>query len=187
MAEQSLLLNATYEPLKVVPWQKAVHLFFQDKVEVVETYDRQICSVHLSMRVPAVIRLYRLVTFHHVRQMVKFSRDTLFTRDCFSCQYCGKRFEKHELTFDHVFPAARGGPKTWENIVTACRKCNHKKSGKTPEEAGMRLLKKAQRPFWSPAILVMMSLSARGPKVWDNYLYDSARTVMVPEIAERHR
>ena len=118
-----------------------------------------------------------LVSFHHVRQMVKFSRETLFTRDSFCCQYCGKRFDKHDLTFDHVLPAARGGPKTWENIVTACRKCNHRKSGKTPEEAGMKLLKKAERPHWSPAILVMMNLNCRGPKVWENYLYDASRTV----------
>lgn len=179
MSEQVLLLNATYEPLKVVPWQKAVQLFFQGKVEVVETYDRKICSVHLSMKVPAVIRLYRLVTFRHVRQMVKFSRETLFARDCYSCQYCGKRFERHELTFDHVVPAARGGPKTWENIVTACRRCNHKKSGKTPEEAGMRLLRKAHRPFWSPAILVMMNLNSRAPKIWADYLFDPSRAVLV--------
>ncbi len=186
MAEQVLLLNATYEPMKVVPWQKAVHLFFQGKVEIVETYDRQISSAHLSMRLPAVIRLYRLVSFHHVRQMVKFSRETLFTRDSFSCQYCGKRFDKHDLTFDHVIPAARGGPKNWENIVTACRRCNHKKSGKTPEEAGMRLLKKAERPHWSPAILVMMNLNCRGPKVWENYLYDASRTVLFSQTLEPH-
>lgn len=151
--------------------------FFQGKIEIVETYDRQIASAHLTMRMPAVVRLFRLVSFHHVRQMVKFSRETLFTRDSFCCQYCGKRFDKHDLTFDHVLPAARGGPKTWENIVTACRKCNHRKSGKTPEEAGMKLLKKAERPHWSPAILVMMNLNCRGPKVWENYLYDASRTV----------
>lgn len=169
--ERTLLLNATYEPLKIVPWQKAVHLFFQDKVEIVETYGRDIRSARLSMKVPAVVRLYRMVLFHHTRRLVKFSRETIFARDRYCCQYCGNVFSHESLTFDHIIPVTQGGMKTWENIVTACRACNHKKSGMTPEQAGMTLLSRVQRPHWSPAIMVMMSVSGDPPKLWENYLF----------------
>ena len=173
MSGQALLLNATYEPLKIVSWEKAVTLIFQGKVEVVETFDREIHSVSMAMKMPSVIRLQRMVSFHQIRQMVRFSRETIFARDGYACQYCGKRFDKSDLTFDHVFPAARGGTKTWENIVTACKKCNHLKSGQTPDEAGMRLLKKAARPHWFPAILLHMSLRSEMPSSWSNYLFQS--------------
>ena len=169
--ERTLLLNASYEPLKVVPWQRAVHLFFQGKVEVVESYGRDIRSARLSMKVPAVVRLYRMVLFHHTRRLVKFSRETIFARDRYSCQYCGQTFAPEFLTFDHVIPVAQGGTKTWENIVTACRPCNHRKSGMTPEQAGMILRGRVSRPHWSPAIMVMMTVSGEPPKLLEDYLF----------------
>ena len=156
--EQTLLLNATYEPLKVVSWKKALVLFFQGKVEVLEEYNREIHSISLTVKLPSVVRLlYRIHTAHGHRQ-VKFSRVNIFTRDKYACQYCGKKCRTEELTFDHLVPIAKGGRKTWENIVTACVRCNHVKSGRTPEEAGMKLIKKPHRPKWSPSITVTIGI-----------------------------
>ncbi|MHB8483952.1 MAG: HNH endonuclease [Nitrospiria bacterium] len=168
--EQTLLLNATYEPLRVVSWKKALILFFQGKVEVLEEYNKEIRSFSLTIKLPSVVRLlYRIHPGHHQR-VVKFSRVNIFTRDKYSCQYCGKKCRSDELTFDHVVPIAKGGRKTWENIVTACIRCNHIKSGRTPEEAGMRLIKKPQRPKWSPSLTITIGIK-QTPESWRDYLY----------------
>ena len=138
----TLLLNATYEPLRVVQWQKAVTLLCQGKVEVLECHDREIRGITISFKLPSVMRLLKVVKLKSAHRSVKFSRINIFTRDKYTCQYCCKRFRTEELTFDHVVPIANNGKKTWKNIVTACWRCNNKKSGRTPEEARMRLMKK---------------------------------------------
>ncbi len=131
--EQTLLLNATYEPLKVVHWQKAVTLMCQGKVEVISEYDhREIRSVKFSFRLPSVIRLLRYIRIKRTIDYVPFSRANIYARDDHSCQYCGEVFATSELTFDHVVPVAQGGRKDWENIVTCCITCNRKKGGVPP-------------------------------------------------------
>src|SRR5437764_502798 len=137
--EQTLLLNATYEPLKVVHWQKAVTLWCQGKVEVVKVYDREIHAVSFSFKLPSVIRLLRYIKIKRRFDYVPFSRANIYARDEYECQYCGDAFSTNELTFDHVQPVAQGGRKDWENIVTCCVTCNRKKGGRTPAEAGMSL------------------------------------------------
>jgi 5-methylcytosine-specific restriction endonuclease McrA len=133
--EQTLLLNATYEPLKVVHWQKAITLWCQGKVEVISVYDREIRSVSFSFKLPSVIRLLRYIKIKRTIDYVPFSRANIYARDDHSCQYCGKVFPTAELTFDHVVPVAQGGRKDWENIVTCCVACNRRKGGRTPAEA----------------------------------------------------
>ena len=168
--ELTLLLNATYEPLRVVHWQKAVSLLWQGKVEVLEVYDREIRGVSFSIRLPAVMRLLKMVRLKESHRAVKFSRINIFTRDSYTCQYCNHRHRTEELTFDHVVPIALGGRKTWENIVTACWRCNNKKSGRTPELAGMRLIKKPVKPRWSPVITITIGIR-NWPESWRDYLY----------------
>src|SRR5690349_14520435 len=126
--EMTLLLNSTYEPLRVVHWQKAIALLWQGKVEVLEVYDREIHGVSISFKLPAVMRLLKLVRLKDSHRAVKFSRINIFTRDGYVCQYCRTKYRTEELTFDHVVPIAKGGRKTWENIVTACWRCNNKRS-----------------------------------------------------------
>jgi len=150
--EMTLLLNSTYEPLRVVHWQKAIALLWQGKVEVLEVYDREVHGVSISFKLPSVMRLLKLVRLKDSHRAVKFSRINIFTRDGYTCQYCRSKFRTEELTFDHVVPIAKGGRKTWENIVTACWRCNNKKSGRTPKEAGMRLMKRPVKPRWSPIV-----------------------------------
>ena len=139
--EQALLLNASYEPLKVVNWQKAITLWCQGKVEVIADHDREIRAVSVSFKLPSVIRLLRFVKIRRRFDYVPFSRANIYARDNHTCQYCREAFSTPELTFDHVVPVAHGGRKDWENIVTCCVSCNRKKGGRTPAEAGMRLLR----------------------------------------------
>ena len=96
------------------------------------------------------MRLLKLVKLKDSHRAVKFSRINIFTRDGYCCQYRKHKFRTEELTFDHVVPIAKGGRKTWENIVTACWRCNNRKSGRTPEEANMRLIKKPVKPAGAP-------------------------------------
>jgi 5-methylcytosine-specific restriction endonuclease McrA len=168
--EQTLLLNATYEPLKVVHWQKAVTLLCQGKVEVVEVYDREIRAVRFSFKLPSVIRLLRYIKIKRRFDYVPFSRANIYARDGHCCQYCGSQLPTSELTFDHVVPVAHGGRKDWENIVTCCINCNRKKGGRTPEEARMHLVRWPRRPESAPAIRITIGLR-NAPESWRDYLY----------------
>jgi 5-methylcytosine-specific restriction endonuclease McrA len=168
--EQTLLLNATYEPLKVVHWQKAITLLCQGKVEVISEYPREIRSVSFSFKLPSVIRLLRYIRIKRTIDYVPFSRANIYARDDHSCQYCGEVFPTAELTFDHVVPVAQGGRKDWENIVTCCISCNRRKGGRTPSEAGMRLIRIPKRPERAPAIRITIRLHT-APDSWRDYFY----------------
>jgi 5-methylcytosine-specific restriction endonuclease McrA len=168
--EQTLLLNATYEPLRVVHWQKAITLWAQGKVEILAEYDREIRSVTFSLRLPSVIRLLRRIRMRRRVEYVPFSRANIYARDQHSCQYCGEAFSMAELTFDHVVPVAQGGRKDWENIVTCCISCNRQKGGRTPDQAGMRLIRAPRRPDKAPALRITLGLR-HAPDSWRDYLY----------------
>ena len=164
----TLLLNATFEPLMVISWKKAVVMVFLDKVEVVEEYERILRGVTFALRLPAVIRLTRYV--RRKTPLVKLSRQNLYVRDSGRCQYCGVSFEQKELTYDHVIPKSRGGKTRWENIVTCCVECNRKKGGRTPGEASMKLVRAPGRPTWVPAIRITIGFH-KVPETWRDYLY----------------
>jgi 5-methylcytosine-specific restriction endonuclease McrA len=168
--EQTLLLNATYEPLRVVHWQKAITLWFQGKVEIVAHHDREVRSVSFSMKLPSVIRLLRRIRVRRSVEYVPFSRANIYARDNHSCQYCGEVLASSELTFDHVVPVAQGGRKDWENIVTCCIGCNRKKGGRTPEQAGMKLVRHPKRPDRAPALRIKFELRT-APESWRDYFY----------------
>ena len=168
--EQTLLLNASYEPLKVVHWQKAITLWCQGKVEIIASHDREIRAVSFSVKLPSVIRLLRYVRIKKRFDYVPFSRANIYARDGYTCQYCAGKFPTQELTFDHVVPVSQGGRKDWENIVTCCVSCNRRKGGRTPEEARMRLVKPARRPASAPAIRITIGLR-NAPDSWRDYLY----------------
>ncbi len=134
--EQTLLLNASYEPLKIVHWQKAVTLWCQGKVEVISVYDREIRAVSFSLKLPSVIRLLRYIKIKRRFDYVPFSRANIYARDDHQCQYCGDEFPTSELTFDHVMPVAQGGRKDWENIVSCCVTCNRRKGRPHADRSG---------------------------------------------------
>jgi len=166
--EQVLLLNITYEPLKVINWKKAITLFLLDKVEVLEEYSREIHSVSFTIKLPSVVRLLRLV--RKPKTPVKFSRQNIYARDKSRCQYCGRSFSSEELTYDHIIPKYRGGKTKWDNIVTCCIECNRKKGGRTPAEAHMKLIRKPSRPTWLPAVRITVGFK-EVPQSWRDYLY----------------
>lgn len=167
--EHTLLLNATYEPLDVISWQRAMTLWVQDKVEIVETHDKEVRAVTFKFKLPSVVRLLTYARTRK-RQQVQFTRANIYARDEYTCQYCAEEFKTEELTFDHVHPVSQGGPRTWENIATACITCNRKKADRTPEQAGMKLLKTPRRPILTPNFRVSVGLR-KTPESWRNYLY----------------
>src|SRR4051812_33770053 len=120
----ALVLNASFEPLHIVTWQRAIQLLFQGKVEVIEDSDKEIRTVRITMKIPAVLRLLTYVPLSRRKQIIRFSRANIFLRDQNVCQYCGQQFSKTHLTLDHVVPVVQAGKKSWENIVTACKPCN---------------------------------------------------------------
>ena len=166
--EQTLLLNITYEPLRVISWKKAITLMCLDKVEMVEQYERYIHGVSLSVPLPAVVRLLSRVK--RLRQEVTFSKKNVYLRDQGQCQYCGRPLQPKEITYDHVIPRSQGGSTSWENVVTSCVHCNGKKGGRTPKQAQMRLLTAPRRPEWHHFMRVTI-VGKPIPESWSNYLY----------------
>jgi 5-methylcytosine-specific restriction endonuclease McrA len=167
-AQRTLVLNQSYEPIKVVSWQRAVTLLTLGKVEVLEEYDWSVRTVTIVVKVPAVVRLLR--AFRRRKQPVKFSRVNIYARDRYTCQYCGDRKPIAELTYDHVLPRALGGKTEWGNIVTACQDCNLRKGARTPQQASMALRTQPARPQWIPAVTIKVSLRSM-PDAWRDYLY----------------
>ena len=168
--DHTLLLNATYEPLKVVDWRKAITLWCQGKVEVISVYDCEVHSVSLTVKLPSVIRLRRYITIKRHCNLVPFSRANIYARDDHTCQYCGRTFPVDTLTFDHVVPVRRGGRKDWENIVTSCVRCNRRKGGRTPAEAGMTIVRSPRRPARPATVRIAVGLR-EAPESWRVYLY----------------
>lgn len=169
--DRTLLLNATYEPLQIVSWQRAVRMLFQEKVEVVENYQRDIRSVTVCFPAPAVVRLRHFVKVKQHHRRAKFSRSNLFARDKHSCQYCGQQLPVSELTYDHVLPVSKGGQTDWTNVVTACGVCNRSKGNRTPEEAGLILLKKPSAPVGFPARVRLSVSRMKAPDSWKSYIF----------------
>ena len=145
-----LALNASFEPLTIIPVRRALRLVIDRKAEALEVDpNRPFRSETLAFPSPVVIRLTRFI--HVPRRFRKQVTNTfLFARDRYACQYCGRGKDqlgyRESLTRDHILPISRGGTNEWSNVVTACSKCNHRKGNRTPEESGMRLRSKPGEP-----------------------------------------
>ncbi len=159
----TLLLNASYEPMKVISWQRAVTLVYLGKVEVVEEYECDIRGVNATLAMPSVVRLRR---YARQERRVKFSRANVYRRDGFACQYCGARPGAKDLTLDHVLPRAQGGRTEWTNIVACCITCNAHKANRTPEQARMAL---PRRPF-RPESMPLVTPEEAAHESWHGYL-----------------
>jgi 5-methylcytosine-specific restriction endonuclease McrA len=151
-----LVLNQNYEPLNVCNTRRAIVLIARGKAEVLEHLPRLVRSPSFELWQPSVIRLVYLV--RRPRPTVKLTRREVFIRDNYTCQYCGAK--TRELTIDHVLPRHYGGRHVWENVVSACKECNHRKGGKTLEEARMRLLRPPYRPRTSSYYVVVPYLGS---------------------------
>ena len=170
MAVHTLVLNASFEPINIVSWQRAIQLLFQGKVEVIEESEREVRSVRLTIRIPAVLRLIQYVPLMRKKQIIRFSRANIFLRDHHQCQYCGRKAGKSNLTLDHVIPVVQGGRKCWENIVTSCKTCNQKKGGRTPNQARLALIRRPEEPIWLPKTTIQFGVTII-PEHWKIYFH----------------
>lgn len=159
-----LVLNLDYQPLNVCNVRRAVVLLSKEKAEMIERNGHIILSQRLKIPSPSVIRLA-----YHVkrpRPVVKLNRKEILQRDDYTCQYCGRR--THDLTVDHVLPRHRGGQHVWENVVAACKVCNHRKGGKTLQETHMHLVRRPFRPPSTPRYLFSSYLKTE--HTWHKFL-----------------
>ena len=163
-----LQLNASYEPLRIVSAKKALTLVCKG-VALVEVPTS--IQVHPGIFLPSVIRLR---TYRHVPiRLQVVSRRNIILRDGSRCQYCGQRFESCELTLDHIVPRSRGGRNSWDNLVAACKRDNHRKADRTPEEAGMVLLRRPLSQTIHTPRFLLRSLGAEVNE-WGPYLYQDS-------------
>lgn len=183
MSSSVLVLNRLYIAIRVVSVRRAMALLYRELAEVVSVQDGQYLSydfgswlevsearrrfepekhdwirtVRFQIAVPRIVRLLFYDRLPKVQ--VKFNRRNLYARDQNRCQYCGKRYPTSELSLDHVIPRSQGGRTTWDNVVCACLKCNVRKGGRTPHEAGIKLIAAPKRPHRSPVLTVKLSNS----------------------------
>lgn len=157
------MLNASYEPLSVVPVRRAVVLVLRNRADVVAENGAVWRSEHLDMASPSVIRLRQFVKVPYARR-VPLNRRAVFLRDAHQCQYCNRNAEN----IDHVVPKTQGGTHTWENVVASCRRCNTKKGGRTPEQAGLMLRHQPRAPRRHSWVLV--AIGAEPDPAWEQFL-----------------
>jgi 5-methylcytosine-specific restriction endonuclease McrA len=160
-----LVLNASYEAINVCSAKRALRLVLLGHAKPEEQSGVEIHTSQLTIPIPSVIRLLGYVKMP--RQNRSVSRKGILLRDGSCCQYCGTKLPNKDLTLDHVLPRCQGGESTWTNLVASCFKCNNKKAHRTPQQAGMVLLKQ-------PRQLTIHSkhrLLATDEKTWQNYLF----------------
>lgn len=145
-----LLLTNENEPLNITSWRRALVLLIKGKAEYIEKLYELEKSIKIGETyIPRTIKLTYNVAIPELE--LPFSRENIFARDNYTCQYCGREFKSRELTLDHVLPKSRGGKDDWENIVACCKHCNQTKANRTPEEANMPLLSEPKKPedYWT--------------------------------------
>ena len=164
MHKPVLVLNANFAPINVCTTRRAIGLILTGKASMVMDGRGTIKTISKAFEKPSIIRLGRMVKRPHPR--VKLSKREIFRRDSYTCQYCGSR--GGNLTVDHVLPRRLGGVHSWENLITACAYCNHRKGGRTAKQAGMRLMKKPVEPSSSALYIFARYTKINGE--WEPYL-----------------
>lgn len=168
LQEPVLVLNATFEPINVTAVRRAVMLVLKGVAQTEEHNPAEVHSASDAMKVPSVIRL---LSYRHIPQQTRaLSRKNILLRDRNICQFCGHHFPSSELTLDHVMPRSRGGHSSWENLVACCYDCNNHKGNRTPEEAGLHLVRRP-RPFTLHTSRQLMRLIGRQDEKWRKYLF----------------
>lgn len=158
-----LVLNASYEPLNVTNWKRAVVLLIKGKAEQLENDSK---LIYRQFPLPSVIRLRNYVKIPY--KDIPLTRRNILERDNNTCQYCN--YEGEGLTLDHVNPRSRGGKDTWENLVAACVKCNIAKGNRTPKEANMLLNKKPKKPYSSLYFEIVKHTKGNRNQEWRKYV-----------------
>jgi 5-methylcytosine-specific restriction endonuclease McrA len=138
---RALVLNATFEPLSIVPSRRALMLWLDEKAELIHSTERYFRAARVAFPEPSVVRLARYVRVPY-QSRVALNRRAVFARDGHRCQYCGATAEN----IDHVVPRSRGGTHTWDNVVAACRRCNTRKEDRLVHEVGLTLRRSPSQP-----------------------------------------
>lgn len=162
-----LLLNNTYEVLSFISEKKALKLMFKDKVDIISVWPDVDIMFHSGNKIkfPSVLKLKYFIKKNF--SQLSFSRKSVFKRDRFYCQYCGKNLKSGQVTVDHVVPKSLGGLSSFGNCVTACYGCNNKKGSRTPEQANMKLINMPTQPV---GYLHYVSENDQWHNDWDNFL-----------------
>ncbi|MCZ7645221.1 MAG: HNH endonuclease [Planctomycetota bacterium] len=191
-----MVLNRSWAAVNVASVRRALTLVYADLARIVNpqdysTYDfeswieaseaaksgKRIKSANFELCVPEIIVLTGYNGLYS--QEVRFSRRNIFERDGNTCQFCHRKFDRSELTIDHLIPRSRGGKTTWENVALACVRCNTRKGSRTPEEAGMRLLKKPVKPQW--ATRIGLKIGRRCKRSWEQFIEEAYWEVELKE------
>jgi hypothetical protein len=138
---QVILLDSEYFFINSIEWKRAVTLMVKGKVEVVKESKNKIGDFVL----PLVLRLFKSLSYLLGKKM-RWSRENIYERDNFTCQYCSTKLAKHSVTIDHIVPQCRGGKNTWDNTVCACKRCNHEKGDAAQEDFHRSLIRKPKAP-----------------------------------------
>ncbi|MBP6385258.1 MAG: HNH endonuclease [Pseudarcicella sp.] len=169
MSRKVLVLNQDYTALTICSVPKAFLLVYLHKADLIaESTTEKLHSISLSFPSPSVIRLHRYVYLPF--RGIMLTRQNVFKRDFSQCQYCSSGID---LTLDHVLPRSRGGKTSWENLTTACKKCNSKKGDQTPEEAKMAL---KSIPFKPSFIMFLRNFSGTLEDSWMPFLSNKKKT-----------
>ena len=166
---QSLVLNASYEPLCVVSSRRALMLIIDEKAELLHATERLFRAAHIAFAEPSVVRLWHYVKVPY-QARISLNRRAVFARDDHRCQYCGASAEN----IDHVIPKSRGGAHSWENVVASCRPCTSRKRDRSQEESGMRLHRAPSAPRQRTWILVA---SGAIRSDWEQYLISASASL----------
>jgi 5-methylcytosine-specific restriction endonuclease McrA len=145
---RTLVLNAGYEPMVLINWQRAICLVLSEKAEIVAEYNQVIRTVSTTYALPSVVRLTNYVRVLNRFGIVRCSRKNIILRDRHQCQYCGVLCNMETISIDHVIPRCKGGRTTWENVVAACHDCNRKKGDQSLIQVGMALVRHPKQPSW---------------------------------------
>lgn len=165
---RTLVVDNQCQPLQVLSWQRAICLTLSDRALALAHYDESVSTISRKFPVPSVVQMVNQLP--RGKHRARFTRPNVLTRDQNTCQYCATKTPASALTMDHVIPRVNGGKTTWTNIVAACGTCNRRKGGRTPEEAGMQLLRKPIHPMWS-AIVAMRGFLCQNPHPsWNAFL-----------------
>ena len=159
---QTLVLNATYEPLGVVSERRALILVLNERATSVEDSGRILTYARGSIKLPSVVKLNKFVKIPY-RHAVPLSRRAIFARDNNRCVYCGVT----ATSIDHVIPRSRGGGHNWENVVSACHKCNHAKADRTLKDLGWRLRHTPREPVGTAWRILG---TGKPDRIWIQYL-----------------
>lgn len=163
---KTLLLNHNFEPLAFISERKAIRLLVKEKVDILSLWTG--VKYYFSegfIELPSVIRLKYEITRRAIKMV--FSRGSVFKRDNFGCQYCGKALNSLDITMDHIIPKSMGGRSSFGNCVSSCKTCNLKKGAMSLEEAGMKLLKEPHTP---DGYLIVAPKKEQYHPLWDLFL-----------------